>query len=235
MPPLAPNHKAQALLALLEANGPDPDDPLDRSFFHFVKTNAPTTSELLTAIDLWNDLEYRHYVSALLLSNANAEEVASITDISEDSYKTFAYFYFDITVFPHNLAKTRYVKELKCGEAHRQFYVIAIERGASELLEKYRIGRRPPRDPDEILQTTMADMHSRFLTHRGYDITTETAKEALRWGEASVRIARMLSEDAKDTKMRNGAQDALQIALEIRNETKTLADIDVKQDELVSG
>lgn len=229
-----PDHRAQRLIVAAKTEGaPEPEEPLERAFFHFVKTGEASMSEIPQAIELYSDEEFKHVLNALTLSGAHSETVAAGLGLSESVYQTYVYLFFDVDVFPHNLAKDRYIKLLRCNEELRKLYEIAIERGAHELIERYRIGAKPRLDPEELMYGAMTDMWSKFLTHRGYNVTSDVAKEALRWGESMLRVAKMLSDSGKEARRAEGAADDLRIALEIRNETKKPAELGIKPEDLV--
>ena len=235
MPLLPPEHRALRLFhAANDPSGLAPEDPIERSFFHYVKTRQPEASDIPLAIELYEDIAYRHTFNALILSNAHPENVAAGIGLAENVYNTYKYFFFDTEVFPHNLAKVRYVKQLTCHEDLKKLYEIGIERGADELISRYRIGVRPNLDPEVVLNTALADMNSKFLTHRGYSVANDVSKEALRWGEATVRVAKMLLDGSKESRHSEGAMDDLRIALEIRNTTKTLDQVGIKPSDLVT-
>lgn len=231
---LEPDHRALRIITSAQAGDDDSQEPLERAFFHLVKTGDPSSAEVSMASDLYRDPEYRHTFNALILAGANAESVAVGTGVSEACYETYRYLFFDDTVFPHNLAKTRYVRRLPCPDEFRQLYEIAIERGPSELLERCRIGAKPRLEPETLMYDAMSDMWSKFLSHRGYTVTSDMAKEALKWGEASLRTAKQLLENNREERRSAHTVDDLRIALEIRNDTKTMAELNVSPDDLVS-
>ena len=229
-----PDHRARRIEASVSANAPDESlETLERAFFHFVKTGEAGMPEVPSACELYQDEEYRHLFSALALAEANGESVASGMGISETAYAAFRSLFFDVKVFPHNPAKTRYVKRLDCPDDFRQFYEVAIERGASELIERYRIGARPRLEPENLIYDAMGDMWTKFLSHRGFNVTSDTAKEAFRWGEGALRTAKLLLDNSREERRNAGTTDDLRIALEIRNETKTLEDLDLSPEDLV--
>lgn len=235
MPHIEPDHRARKILE--EAGSVDEcssTDPLDRELFYFVKTGAAVDTSVPAACELWGDVEYRHIVNALALCGANDEQVASGLGIPERVYEIYKTLFFDASTFPHNLAKTRYVRQLNCPEELRTLYELAVERGPSELIERYRIGGRARLEPEDVIYGGMADMWSKFLSHRGFTVTSDTAKEALRWGEAALRTAKLVMEHGREERKGASTVDDLRIALEIRNETRTLQDLNVGPDDLVT-
>ena len=209
-------------------------EPLDRELFHFVKNGSTASLEVQQACDLYWDHEFRHVLNALFLAGGQIDTISAGLGISETTLGAYRRLFFNPDVFPHNLAKTRYVKRLECPDEFRSLYELAIERGPNELIERFRIGARPRLEPEALIYDAMADMWSKFLTHRGFTVTSDTAKEALRWGEAALRTAKMVMENSREDRKNAGTVDDLRIALEIKNETKTLEDIGVEPGDLIA-
>lgn len=230
----SPDHRARGIiLAAREGSDENIIEPLDRELFHFVKSGSAASEEVQQACDLYWDAEFRHVLDALFLAGAQIETISTGLGISEATLGAYRRLFFDPDVFPHNLAKTRYVKRLDCEGEFRALYELAIERGPSELIERFRIGARPRLEPETLIYDAMADMWSKFLSHRGFTVTSDTAKEALRWGEAALRTAKMVLENSREERKNAGTVDDLRIALEIKNETKTLEDLGVQSDDLL--
>lgn len=234
MPLRPPDHRAQALIASAKTLAePDTQEPIEREFFHLVKTHAHDSYELSQAVGLYADEEYRHIMGALLLTNVNEESLCAMLGLSEAVLGVYRHLFFDTSVFPHNLARTRFVKELNCRAELKALYELAIERGPNELLERYRIGIRPAIDPEIVMKDALGDMWGKFLSHRGYSVTSDTAKEALRWGEAALRTAKVVLDTSREERKGASTVDDLRIALEIKSETKTLSELGLQADELV--
>lgn len=234
MPSQLPDFRAKRLIR--ESQTQDDTvatDSLERDFFHLVKTGRAASDEVQMAADLYLDNEYRHVLNALLLANANDEQISASLNVPESVLGVYRHLFFDCKTFAHNLARTRYVKELTCEEQLKFLYQLAIERGPSELLERYRIGPRPKTDPEFVLSESLADMWGKFLTHRGYSVTSDNAREALKWGEAAIRTAKIVMETNREERRGVNAVDDLRIALEIKNETKSMTDLGIQPDDLV--
>lgn len=236
MPGVQPNHRALRILTEAQAaENTASDDPLERSLFHFVKTGEESSQEVQQACDLYRDEEYRHVMNALILSGAHEERVEGGLGIPTAVYGSYRHLFFDIERFPHALAKTRYVKQLNCDPAFRAFYEVAVERGPNELIERFRIGVRQRLEPEDVMAEGLSDMWSKFLSHRGFSVTSDNSKEALRWGEAALRAAKIVLDINKEARRGEGTVDDLRIALEIRNDTHTLAEIQIRPEDLVDG
>lgn len=188
--------------------------------------------EVTDAYALYCDPEYRSIFSALALGNAHEDTVALGLDVLPAVFAAFKYLFFDVSVFPHNPAKARFVREIQSDEM-RKYFELAIERGVDELIERYRIGARPPLDPDKVIQGVLSDSWGKFTAHRGYAVTTEVAKEAFKWGQAALRAALVEREIGKDKAISPVAD--LKIALKITDDTKSLDDLKLDPDELISS
>jgi hypothetical protein len=235
MAPQPPDYRARRILTAIEdGEQVTLDDSMEIAFFHLVKNGESAMPELASAYDIYQDQEYRHIINALALSGANPESVAAALGMPEPIYRAYVSFFFDVNVFPHNLAKARYVRQVQCADELKKVYEVAIERGAEELLSRYQIGARPRMDPEDVMHGAMADMWSKFLSHRGYSVTADTAKEALKWGESAVRVAKMLGDGSREAQHARDAANELRIALEVRSTTKTLEELDIKPDDLVT-
>jgi hypothetical protein len=234
MPAQPPDFRARRLIREAQTQADtQATDSLERDFFHLVKTGQAASEEVQLATELYSDNEYRHVLNALLLASANDEHVSASLALPEAVLGVYRHLFFDCKTFAHNLAKTRYVKELVCEEQLKFLYQLAIERGPSELLERYRIGPRSKTDPEFVLSESLSDMWGKFLTHRGYSITSDNAREALKWGEAAIRAAKIVMETNREERRGANAVDDLRIALEIKNETKSMTDLGIQPDDLV--
>ena len=229
--PLLPNHRALAIEAT-----EDPEvliDPLSRSFFHY-KLTGTGEPDLVLAYETYLDPEYAHVFNALILSSASLENVTSGLGVDSRVYETYQHLFFDVTVFPHNLAKMRFVSQLDCPDEVKEYYKLAIERGASELIGRYQIGARLILEPATVMRAALSDMWGKFLTHRGFGATADTAKEALKWGESAVKVAKILMDNDQDAQHSKRGIDDLRIALDIRNVQRTVADLGISREDVVT-
>ena len=232
MPP--PDHRAQRVL-LAESRDDDSDiiEPLERALFHLVKTGTASSAEVGEAWAIYDDDEYRHVFNAIIIANADEADVVAGIGVNSTTYSAYKYLFFDVNTFPHTLARARYVKRLTCSDEMRALYEAAIERGAGGIINRFRIGARPPLDPEAKIAETAAEMHEKFTAHRGYGVTSEVAQEALRWGEASLRAFKLALDNGRESRRSEGTVDDLRIALEIRNETTTPKELGLQVGDLV--
>jgi len=227
-----PDHRAAQILD--NPHGEAPEDPLGRYFFHFVKTGEAPDDDAHEAAHIYMDPEFRHVLDALLLAEAKHESIIEALKLPPRVLDIYASFFFDVTVFPHNMAKTRYVRDLLVGEDMRQHYIVAITRGPEEVLRRYRVGWRPKLDPQEVTHDILSDVWSRFTEHRGRQLSDKHAQAALQFTDPALRAARQLNDmrrQAADTSA-SGAQE-LRIALEVRETQASPLKLGIDLDDLV--
>jgi len=234
MPP--PDHRARRILGAAHDHADCPsDDPLERDLFHLVKNDTCASPDVRTAADLYADPEYRHIIDALLLAKAEAGAVEASLWLPATAYQTYGYLFFDTTSFGHALAATRYVQRLEVPPTVRELYQLALDRGPTTILDRYRIGERPRLDPERVMYEVLGDAYAKFLTHRGLAANHEVAKEALRWGHTAMRAAEALGDAARDASRATNAWDDLRIALRVTDLTKKPSDLDIDVTDLVTG
>lgn len=204
------------MLELVKQNRPAPEDAMSSYYFYYVKGEAAADADFQTAAEIYDDAEYRHVLNALVIANANPVEVEANLGINSRVFDVYRTFFFDTTVFPHTMAKIRFVQELDAVEELRLHYEVAIQRGPDEIYKRYRVGKRPLLDATTVTQDAMTDMWDRFVTHRGGKITDEAVKEALKWGEAAVRSAKQIHEIKRLSETGSDGSNELRIALEVR-------------------
>lgn len=232
MPP--PDHRAlKVLQAAARGDESDLVEAIECALFHLVKTGDSSSPEIGEALAIYEDDEYAHVFNALILANADEETAAGGIGVNTTTYSAYKYLFFDVQTFPHNLARARYVKRLQCEDEIRSLYEAALERGPSGIINRFRIGARPPLDPEAKIAETAAEMHDKFTAHRGYAVTSDIAKEALRWGEASLRAFKLALDNGRESRRSEGTVDDLRIALEIRNETNTPKELGLQVGDLV--
>lgn len=236
MSPRSPDHRARAIL-LEVASGDDTksNDVVERDFFHYVKHGEASNIEVVTAFELGSDDEYKHVMNALIIGGVDEAYVCDGLRLSPMAFQAYTHLFCDVGVFPHVLAIARYIKRLDVSEEVRELYGRAVERGPKTVVDTFRVGERPRLDPDEVLDTVLGDMYSRFLSHRGKMITDEITKEALKWCQPVISLARALSDKNIDAKQRAAMGDDIKIALEIRDNTRSLADLGLKPEDILAG
>lgn len=228
-----PDYRAVAVEESAEA----PEETLARYYFHFVKSGGLDCpdADFGEAAALYVDQEYKHILNALLLADAHPDEIVAALGIPARVLEYYSSFFFDKTVFPHNLAKYRWVVGLPVHSVEKEHYVIALERGVEEVLSKYRVGWRPRLDPHKVTHEVLSDMRSRFVEHRGRSSKDPIAQAALSHAGVTLAAARQLAtlEREANATTSSGMSD-LKIALEVRSSQASPEAVGVKIDDVVT-
>lgn len=232
--PRAPDYRAQQVCESVEAGiEPNTQDVLTQYFFHFVKGEHVPDEDFLIAAELYSDEEYRHILNALLLGCATREQIHDGLAIGPRVLEHYAAFFFDASVFPHNPARIRYINNLQINPEFITHYRMAVERGPEEVIRRYRVGWRPKIQPKAITEQLVDDMTARFNTHRGQPITSDHAREALRWGEAALRGAKQLHDFAVAADDANRGGNDLRIALTVETLKSAPSEVGIDPDEVI--
>lgn len=228
-----PDYRAVAV----EESDEVPEDALSRYYFHFVKSGGQDCpdQDFAEAAFLYADREYRHILNALLLAEAHPDEIVAALGVPARVLEHYSAFFFDKSVFPHNMAKYRWVVGLPVHEIEKEHYVIALERGADEVLSRYRVGWRPRLDPHKVTHEVLADMRSRFMEHRGRSSRDPVAQAALGHANVTLAAARQLStmEREANATTSSGMSD-LKIALEVRSAKASPDVVGVKIEDVIT-
>lgn len=208
-------------------------DVLSTYFFHYVKGQEVPDQDFVIAADLYMDLEYRHIINALLLARATPDQVHDGLSIGPRVIDYYGSFFFDTSVFSHNIARIRFINELDLPPEVVTHYRMAVERGPEEVIRRYRVGWRPKIHPKAITEQLVDDMTARFNTHRGQPITSDHAREALKWGEAAMRGAKQLHDFEVDADDANRGGNDLRIALTVENLKSAPTEVGIVPGEII--
>lgn len=230
---LPPDHRALAVLAAVQAQAPYADpDPRARALHSCLTTDASDLPEVAEALALYGTPHHRHALNAALLAKAPDALLTDALDMGAATPGVYRYLFFDRGVFPHAFAVFDYVRELALTDQERAYYAKALQEGPEHLLHRFRIGKRPDLDPRVVLRSLLAEQFDRAQAHRGQEITSEVAQAALTWGREAAKTAHLLISSG-DQQTENAMRD-IRIALKITNTTKTLAELNVAPDDLVT-
>lgn len=230
---LSPDHRALEILRQAkEQDTPNSEDPRETALFHLVKSGGEVSliAHVTDAFDVYSTEEFRHVVNALILGDATDQEIAEALKMNLLVLNPYRHLFFDKTIFSHVLDMHKYVGSLRCKQKQRDEYLISMQQGPSVLSERYRIGDRKPVDPRNVVNTVLRDLSSRFQEHRGHDITSATAQAALRLVPDVLRASALAAE--KNGADRDTADKAITMALDMKDETKTLEEVNVKLPEV---
>lgn len=228
---LPPDHRFHAVKTLVEGGLEcELEDAVERELFCLLKTNACSIPDVSAAYDLYADPEYRHILNAVVLAGANDDHIVKGLRLQPGTHRAYCRLFFDTSAFPHVLAIKRYVQCLMVSDPIRQIYIRAIERGAGDVIDLYRVGERPRLDPENVMYEILGDSFRKFTSHRGEKADSDAAREALKWGQSAFGAAKQLLDKAvEDNKAKNAMAD-IQIALNVVDHTSKPASvgIDVK-------
>lgn len=237
--PTPPDHRASRIIGLAEKQADfDGDNPIERDFFYLVKKGEATLPEVRAAADIYQEPEFRHPFNALLIGRAPDSLIVDALKCDPLVLSPYRHLFFDATVFRHTPAIFRYIRELPLDDnddterVWREYYMVAAAQGPEYLANRFRVGERPDADPRKVIKTVVTDTYDRFLAHRGKQLNTEVAKEALKWGNAAVSAAVTLIEKGGDTK--KNAVEELRVALQTNDLTKTPEQAGVDPAEVLS-
>jgi len=225
-----PDHRGLGILAL--AAQPDslaPTDAVEGDLFYLVKTGKNVLRDVTDALAIYDDAETRHALNAMILSKADDALICDALEIPLGVCGVYRTLFFDRGVFKSTVQMRRYVATLKMTASQRCYYDTALNQGAGFLANRLRVGARSDVDPKTVLRSLLNDSYDRFLAHRGMALTTETAKEALKWGQFATSTAVAVIDKGSDR--RQNTIDHLKLVLETRDETHTAktAEIDLTQ------
>lgn len=233
MPRQPPDHRARRINALVTEGADAPQDPIESSYYYLLTNDDCPIPTVREAAGWYEDEGFAHLVNALQLGKAPPDLIASGLDLDPAILVPYFYLFFDRTVFRHSLDVLRYVDDLRASDLHRKYYDTAIQQGPEHLINRFRIGARPAVPAERIMETIANDQYDRFLSHRGQEITSEIAKEALKWGQAAVASANVLVSTGKGNK--ESAFTRLKIALTTCDETETPESMGMKPEDISPG
>lgn len=230
---LSPDHRALEILRQAGAQDTlNSEDPRETALFHLVKSGGEISliAHVTDAFDMYSTEEFRHVINALILGDATDQEIGEALKMNLLVLNPYRHLFFDKTVFSHVLDMHKYVGGLRCKQKQRDEYLISMQQGPSVLSERYRIGDRKPVDPRNVVNTVLRDLSSRFQEHRGHDITSATAQAALRLVPDVLRASALAAE--KNGADRDTADKAITMALDMKDETKTLEEANIQLPEV---
>lgn len=191
MPRRSPDEVGARVIDAAQKQDDFTGSPEEVSLFYSVKDpeSRPLLPEVSEALDIYDDDDYRHILNALILAKASDREIIAGIGVPAMVLSVYRRLFFDRSVFQHDLEVHRYIKGLHVSDDVRHHYESAAQQGPGVLIAKFVVGERPRMDPEEGLKIAYADIHSRFLEHRGHALTTAIAKAALSLAPTLLRAA----------------------------------------------
>ena len=223
MPRTFPDHRRRRVFERVDARAPfHTDDADERNLYLCMTTGEAVATEVEDALILWLSEESRHVLNALLLSKADDERICAGLDLSPTMLAPYKRLFFDRSVFRNSLDVIAYVKTdlSDLEEEHRNYYKTAIEQGPEFLINRFRVGTRPPPDPRQVIQGVLGDSFDRFLGHRGQGLDSKLTKEAIRWGSQALSAASLAIDKGTDRRQ-NILAELRSIMLKTEDKTET--------------
>jgi hypothetical protein len=193
--------------------------PEEVALFYAVKNPAatPLLVDVYEALCIYDDDEYRHTLNALILGKASDREISTGIGVPATVLPSYRRLFFDRSVFRHDLEIHRYVNELAVDDDIKEIYRKATQQGPGTVIAKMIVGERPDLDPVVSSKVIHADMHARFLEHRGQKLGSEIARLALALAPTVLRAAAIV----KGFNQGGGSGDDLKSALELETVDNT--------------
>lgn len=235
MPRQPPNHRALRIAGqVARREAASHDHPFDSALYHALLNGDCPISIVEEAAQWHADDGMRHLLDALYVGKCPPKEIAAGLDLDVAVLGPYEHLFFDRTVFRHALDVMRYSQEVETPAdmpVVREYYEVAVRQGPQFLINRFRIGARPVPDPKAMLDIIAHDQMDRFLSHRGQTITSDTAREAFKWGQAAVSTAGALLNEAG----KKGSKDAFQklkILLQVNDQTATMEEAGIAPEDI---
>jgi hypothetical protein len=195
MPCPQPDHVFRRVEFLVRTKAPPPEEhPDDHALYMLLEGRPCPLPTVEAALSLYVDDEARHALSAVILGKASDTQISEAFEIPSTVLVTYRRTFFDRSVFPHVFAIKHFIDTLRASIPAdlASLYAHAYERGPLSVLEKYRVGTRPPPDLLAELSENFTYQILNSRAARGQPLTSALAKEALRWAEAACVTANIL-------------------------------------------
>jgi hypothetical protein len=225
------DHNANRIKSLVESGASfSSEQPIETSFYQLLTSGKCDIEQVIDAYVLYLATEERHIMDALIIAKASDINIAEALSMSQPMISAYRYLFCDRTVFRHDLEIRQYVRTLKVLPQHKLFYDEAFLKGYKYFADRFRIGEKPTLSPKQVIEQIMLDASDRAIAHRGEVITSEIAKEALRWASAAVSSAQALIRVGAESK---NISDDLRLALRIEDHTTTVEDLGIEPGQMV--
>jgi hypothetical protein len=194
-------------------------DPLQSALFDLISGGATDEHNVAYAHDLFKVPNHRAALDAFLLADVPFDQIAVTLNIPISVIQTYRYLFMDTTVFRNRLELISYAQSYP-GDTYAQELVrAAVTIGLEYLLWAFSKSSTEV-DNRAVVRRTMIDSFFRGMAHKGNAITSATAKESQKWWATAIRNAQILEQI--DPRTAKSAYDELRLALEQRDDTKTV-------------
>lgn len=167
-------------------------------------------AEVAYAVDLYENEEHRPALDAFLLAKASLDVVSQTLDIPVAILETYQHFFMDVSVFRNKLELISYATHYESTPYGKELVRTAVTVGLDYLLWAYG-GSAGQLDSRHVIRKTMVDAYFRGMAHKGNALTSNIAKESLKWWLTAIKNAESL--EKIDPHTTQDAVDELRIAL----------------------
>ena len=234
MPLRSPDHRGLRVRAAIGAGETlvEPH-PFEESLKNYWETGVATEApDIVIAARLYDDPSQMHVLNSLIVGKATNDQICEGLDMQAGTLQAYRFLFFDRDVFMHALDVHNYVLQLAIPDQIREYYSLCIQKGPFYVINRFRIGERPPVDPGKVLKTLLVDQFDRALSHRGHSITSETARESRNWVKQTVQTAIAIKDDGGEERRKEEMKKLFE--LETTDRTKKLDDLGIKPEEVVT-
>jgi hypothetical protein len=217
-----PHHWAYAVLEALD-EGKAPSNPKAAELYKAVTEDAPKHQALRKAWEYFLREDVRWQIDAFLLANALYTMTSNSLGIPVDVVQAYAEYIFDLSGLPNRIDRFCYVADIRpyIAPNNHLFLQTAITSGAEFLGWYHSVGikGRVKYAPPEIMETLMIENTFKALSTRQSAITSDAAKEGLKYSQAALQAAAALQRlNPTDD------QDALaELRLKLAHEDRTIS------------
>lgn len=220
-----PRHKYLTVKAAVDSAAPSPSDPLMASLYTLLSGGVCDDAEVTYAYDLYATPNHQAALDAFFLARMTLPEISNITEIPESVLATYAMLFMDLSVFRNRLEIVSYAGNYEGTDYGRELVRVAVTVGGEYL--RWTFGKAGDQlDNRSVVRLTMVDTFFRGLAHKGNALTSDTAKEALKWWSVSIKNAETL--EKIDPRTAKTAFEELRITLEQKDSTHTVESSPVK-------
>lgn len=217
-----PHHLAFAVLEALD-EGKTPTDPKAVELYKAVTGDSPKTQAMRKAWEYFLREDVRWQIDAFFLAGALYTATSNSLGIPVDVIQAYAEFIFDMSGLTNPIDSFCYVSDIRpyVDPNSHLFLQVAVTQGA-EWLTWYRskgIKGRVKYAPVDVMETLMVESTFKALSTRQSPITSEAAKEGLKYNQAALQAATALQRlNPTDD------QDALaELRLKLTHEDRTIS------------
>lgn len=225
-----PDHRFLAMQALVASGSPAPTDALEVALFARLSGQPCLVEAVAYASDLHENEEHRPVIDAFLLARTPLDIIASTLDIPAHVLETYMQLFMDVSVFRNKLELITYATHYESSAYGKELVRAAVTVGLDYLLWAYGNGNGQL-DTRHVIRRTMLDAYFRGMAHKGNALTSNVAKEALKWWSTAIRNAESL--EKIDPHTAQNAVDELRIALEAKDESLKIAEAPVPVTEIL--